>query len=103
RIALGLLALDAGNREARGFFQLRGRRAGRGFVRQVKLVKLLTLEVAEACGEGRALRSLEVDVDRPVLSGAEGLDLRLALADETQRHRLHAPGRAAARQLAPQH
>ena len=32
----------------------------------------------------------------------ESLDLRLALADEAERHRLHAPGRAAARQLAPE-
>ena len=33
----------------------------------------------------------------------EDLDLGLALADQAQRHRLHAAGRAAARQLAPQH
>ena len=41
--------------------------------------------------------------DRPVFLAAEGLDLCLAVADEAQRHRLHAPCRAGARQLAPQH
>ena len=33
----------------------------------------------------------------------EFLDLQLAVADEPQRHRLHAAGRARARQLAPEH
>ena len=35
--------------------------------------------------------------------GDEFLDLQLAVADEPQRHRLHAAGRTRARQLAPQH
>ena len=35
--------------------------------------------------------------------GDEPLDLKLAVADDAQRHRLHAARRARARQLAPQH
>ena len=45
----------------------------------------------------------EVGVHGPVLARHERLDLGLALADQAQRDRLHAPGRAGARQLAPQH
>ena len=41
--------------------------------------------------------------DGPVFVGAEGFDLGFAVAHETQRHRLHAPGRLRARKLAPQH
>ena len=40
---------------------------------------------------------------RPVFARDEVLDFELAVADEAQRHRLHASGRARARQLAPQH
>ena len=41
--------------------------------------------------------------DLPVFFRDEALDLGFAVADEAQRHRLHAAGRAGARQLAPQH
>ena len=41
--------------------------------------------------------------DRPVFARDEFLDLELAVADDAQRHRLHAARRARARQLAPQH
>ena len=54
-------------------------------------------------GERRAGRRGEVGLHRPVLAGAERLDLGLAVADQAERDRLHATGRAAARQLAPQH
>ncbi len=40
---------------------------------------------------------------RPVFLADEFLDFELAVADQPQRHRLHAAGRARARQLAPQH
>ena len=55
---------------------------------------------------GEALRRpavVKLGLDRPVFARPEGLDLGFALADQAQRHRLHAAGRAAARQLAPQH
>ena len=41
--------------------------------------------------------------DRPVFARDERFDLALAVADEAQRHRLHAARRARAGQLAPQH
>ena len=41
--------------------------------------------------------------DRPIFAGDEFLDLELAVADDAQRDRLDAAGRARARQLAPQH
>ena len=50
-----------------------------------------------------ALGGRERGLDGPVFVGLEGLDLGLAVAHEAQRHRLHAAGRAGARQLAPQH
>ena len=50
-----------------------------------------------------AARRQEVDVDGPVFLRLERLDLALALADQAERHRLHAAGRPAARQLAPEH
>jgi hypothetical protein len=40
---------------------------------------------------------------RPVFLADEALDLQLAVADEAERHRLDAAGRAGARQLAPEH
>ena len=58
-------------------------------------------------GEARLQRLLlggaEQHVDRPVFASLEDFDLGFALADQAQRHGLHAAGRAAARQLAPQH
>ncbi len=48
------------------------------------------------------LGGAEMGIDGPVFAALEDLDLGLALADQAQRHRLHAAGRAAARQLAPQ-
>ncbi len=59
--------------------------------------------MGEARREQLALGGEEVDLDRPVFLRAEQLDLGLALADEAQRHRLHAARRARARQLPPQH
>ena len=45
----------------------------------------------------------EIGFDRPVFLRLERFDLELALADEAQRHRLHAACRARAGQFAPQH
>src|SRR5262249_49079452 len=77
--------------------------ARRALVAEVELVELLALEVGEARLEGLARGGAELGLDSPVLAGAEGLDLGLALADEAQRHRLDAASRAAAWQLAPRH
>jgi hypothetical protein len=45
----------------------------------------------------------EQRLDGPVFLASEGLDLGLAVADEAQRHRLHAARGARARKLAPEH
>ena len=50
-----------------------------------------------------AARRRERRDQRPVFARDEFLDFELAVADEPQRHRLHAAGRARARELAPEH
>ena len=50
-----------------------------------------------------AARRGEGGDQRPVFARNEFLDLELAVADEPQRHRLHAAGGARAGELAPQH
>src|SRR3546814_10374602 len=72
-------------------------------VAEVQAVELAAVELGEAGGERPALAGAEIGLDAPVLLGAELLDLGLALADQPQRHRLHAAGRARPRQLAPEH
>ena len=52
---------------------------------------------------GASAARLQMGDDRPIFARDEFLDLQLAVADDAQRHRLHAPRRARARQLAPQH
>ena len=51
---------------------------------------------------GVAARGGEERLDGPVLAGAEGLDLHLALDDEAERHRLDAAGGLGAGELAPE-
>ena len=53
-----------------------------------------------ASADARLLRQL--GVDRPVLDRHERLDLPLALDDDAQRRRLHAPGRESALDLLPE-
>src|SRR5690606_15240207 len=102
RVALDLLLLEAVDAELPRLD--RGDRAlGVGLARDVEAVELLTVEAAEASLEGGALGCGERRLDAPVFLRPERLDLVLALADQAQRHRLHAPGRARALQLAPQH
>ena len=102
RVTLDLLLLDA--------VDLEGARLDRGDgapgVRlrgDVELVQLLAVEQSEAGLEGRVPGRGERRLDGPVFLRPERLDLVLALADQAQRHRLHAPGRARAVELAPQH
>jgi hypothetical protein len=45
----------------------------------------------------------KIGFDRPVFLRLERFDLEFAVADQPQRHRLHAARRARARQFAPQH
>ena len=103
RVAADLLALDLLDLEGPGLLQPAGGRHGAGLVAEVELFELLALQVAQPRGEERAGPVGQLDVDGPELPRLEDLDLGLALADQPQGDRLHAAGRAAARQLAPQH
>ena len=69
----------------------------------IEALKLLAVGADEARFERVAARRLELGDDRPVFLGDEFLDVEFAVAHEPQRDRLHAAGRAGARQLAPQH
>src|SRR6185437_8136006 len=103
RIAPDLLPLDGGDGVLRMAEDPVGRGARRRLVGEVVFVEPLAVEMSEAGGEALARRRLELDLDGPVFARLERLDPGLALADEAERHRLDAAGRAAARQLAPQH
>ncbi len=69
----------------------------------VELLQCGAVYGIEAGGELLALARRHRRFDGPVFVAAEGLDLGLAVADEAQGDRLHAPRRAGARQLAPEH
>jgi hypothetical protein len=65
--------------------------------------ELLAVERRRA-GPRSARRAASQASPRPTsIPAVRRLDLELAVADEAQRHRLHAAGRAGAGQLAPQH
>ena len=69
----------------------------------VELVQLAAVQMRQPGHERRAGRRGQVRLDRPIFARLEYLDLRLAVADQAQCHRLHTPGATAARQLTPQH
>ena len=73
-----------------------------GRVLDVEPVELLAGDRRQPGADLLALGRGEQRLDGPVFLGLEGLDLGLAVAHEAQGHRLHAAGRAGARQLAPQ-
>ena len=60
----------------------------------------LAVDPDELGGERVAGGRREDRLDRPVLAGGEGVDLALALDDQTDRDRLDAAGRQAAADLA---
>ena len=76
---------------------------GLRLVGDVELLQLLAVEDGEPRLEAVIARRLQQRGDLPVFLADETLDLGLAVADQPQRHRLHAAGRAGAGQLAPQH
>ena len=88
---LGILTLQGGNHS----------RLGR-FVRKAELLDLGALPFAELGGEGLA-GLVGVEVQRPVLTALEALDLFFALDDQAQRRALHASRRQPRLDLAPQH
>ena len=69
----------------------------------VEALELLAVGADQAGVERVAARRRQGRDQRPVFARDELLDLELAVADQAQRHRLHAAGRARAGQLAPQH
>ena len=102
RIAPGRLGIDRGHGVAGGFqrlLEVLGFRAGA----DVEALDLLAVGADETCLKGVAARRQQGRDQRPVFARNELFDLELAVADQPQRHRLHAAGRAGARQLAPQH
>ncbi len=102
RIAADAAAFDRADGELTRLHRRFG--AGRkGFGVQVELIQPLAVQMRQPRGERRAGRGRETGFHGPVFAGAERLDLRLAVADQAQRDRLHPPGAAAAGQLAPQH
>ncbi len=102
RVAPDALLVDLGDGEVAGLDR-RHRGLGVGFVGDVQAVELAAVEVGQAGGERLPLPGPEVGLDAPVFLGPELLDLGLALADQAQGHRLHAPGRLGTGQLAPEH
>ena len=101
-VALGGFRFDRIDGE-QGAFQRRLDGSCRGFGLDVELGQLVAANGVECRGEFSALGSRERAVDGPEFLGAEGFDLKLAVADDAQRHGLHAARRTRARQLAPQH
>ena len=101
-VAPDRLRFDRGDREARS---LERRLEGSRLLARadVEPRDLLAVRADEAGRERRAGLGLEMGDDRPVLARDELLDLDFAVAHESQRHRLHAAGRARAGELAPQH
>ncbi len=102
RVALDAAPLDRVDGEIAGFDLGAGTIRQLGAV-QVELIEPLAVQMRQPGGERGAGRGGEMRLDRPVLARPERLDLGFALADQPQCDRLHAPGTAAAGQLAPQH
>src|SRR5208337_4732402 len=68
----------------------------------VEAANLLAVRADEAGGERRVGLRPQMGDDRPVFARDELFDLELAVADDPERDRLDAPGRARAGQLSPQ-
>ena len=75
---------------------------GAGLVGKVELVEFFAVEMGQAGFDRGPGGGLQLRRDGPIFAPHEGLDGGLALANQAQRHRLHAPRRARSRQLAPQ-
>ena len=89
-------------RNCRASIAATARLASASFARP-NLSSLLPSSSAQARLEVGAAWRGERRLDAPVFLRLERLDLVLALADQAQRHRLHASGRARPLQLAPEH
>ena len=103
RVAARPLGLDARHGEGPGRAELLAGPLRRRGVAQVEALELAAVQLGQAGGEGLPPGGFEAGLDGPVLARPEGLDLGLPLADQPQGDRLDPSGRAAARQLAPEH
>ena len=102
RMALDRLGFNRSNRE-RGRLQraLEGFRLGARA--DVETLQLFAIGADQARVERLVARCRQRGHDRPVFLANKPLDFQFTIADEPQRHRLHAAGRAGAGQFAPQH
>ena len=101
RMAFGRLGLDRGDRESCRFqrpLESFGLRSGA----DIEPLDLLAVGPDQPRFEGLAPRGRQNGGKRPIFARDELFDLELAVADQSQRDRLNPPGRAGARQLAPQ-
>ncbi len=103
RVALDRLALDAADREHCCALIASTARVASASLLERKLVELLAVQMREMRAERAFRRASNPHRCVQYSCGLERLDLDLALADQPQRHRLHAPRRSRARQFAPQH
>ncbi len=101
-IAPRRLCLDIGDGEGR-VFQRVLEIVGLHDRADIEPLELLSVGADETCFETFIARRLKLGEDRPVFLGAEFLDFQFAVADKSQRDRLHAAGRAGAGELAPEH
>ena len=102
RMPLHRLGVDRSDGEGRGFERLLERLRLRARA-DVEPLQLFAVGADEARFKCLLARRRQVRHQRPVFAADEFFDLELAVANQPQRHRLHPPRRARARQLPPQH
>ena len=101
-VALGRFFIDAGNPEI-ALFNRRFDGVGSCFFFDVELFQRRAGDCRQARLEIFAFGRRQHRFDGPVFIRLESFDFRFPVAHDAQHHRLHAPRRSRARQLAPQH
>ncbi len=102
RIAPRGLGFDRGDGEGRTLKRIL-QVSGLDAAADIQALQLLSVGADQTGLETLAARRRQLGDDRPIFLGDELLDFQLAVANQPQRDRLHAAGRARARQLAPEH
>ncbi len=101
RMPFDRLGLDRGHRERCGLEGLL-ERFGLGARTDIETLQLLAVGPDETRFEGFVAGCRKRGDQRPIFAADEFFDLKLAVANEAQRDRLHPSGRARAGQFAPQ-
>ena len=101
RVALDRLGFDADDRIAAYLDDLQ-RAVGVALIAEGEFLERFAIKAVQAGLEGGAIRGAQLGHDVPVFLGPEAFDLVLAVAHNAQGNRLHASGRARARQFAPE-